>query len=159
MDHELTEFTSQLIYLRLEHHVFSRLQWFKYKPLNEEGVKDIEWFLPSGDILTVSDWENGKIKSIGVYLSGDGVPDKTKEGKELKDDNFFLFFNASPKTVSFTLPPEAWGTPWKLILDTHSGQFASEHAKTYEAGEKVVAEGRSVMLMMNVRLNKSFNTV
>jgi isoamylase len=158
MDHELADFTSQLIHLRLEHHVFSRLQWFKYKPINKEGVKDIEWFLPSGKILDSKDWEGGKIKSIGVYLSGDGVPDKTVEGKELKDDNFFLLFNASADPVAFKLPPEAWGSPWKLIMDTHSGQFASEHAKAYEAGEEVTAEGRSVMLMMNVRLNKSFNS-
>jgi isoamylase len=156
MNHELAEFTSQLIYMRLEHHVFSRLQWFSYQPINDTGVKDIEWFLPSGNILSKYDWEKENNKSIGVYLSGDGIPDKTSDGKELKDDNFFLIFNAYHLPVTFLLPTEEWGNTWKLILDTNTGKFYDENAATLNPRDSIMVEGRTILVLINERLNKSF---
>ncbi len=152
-DEELIEFTSQLIRLRLEHHVFSRIQWFRYKPLNESGVKDIEWFIPNGDLMTIAEWERDTAKSVGVYLSGDGIPGKTFDGKELKDDNFYLIFNASHRDKDFKLPGKEWGGPWSLIMDTRKGKFFYDDQQVFEAGEKVFAEGRSVVLLINRREN------
>ncbi|TVQ09538.1 MAG: glycogen debranching enzyme GlgX [Bacteroidetes bacterium] len=149
MDEELVEFTSQLIRLRLDHHVFSRILWFRYKPLNGSVVKDIEWFLPNGDIMTIADWDTESAKSVGVYLSGEGVPDKTFDGKELKDDNFYLIFNAHHEDKEFFLPNEEWGGPWSLIMDTRKGKFFYDDQQVFNAGETVFAEGRSVVLLIH----------
>jgi isoamylase len=154
MDFELTEFTSQLIYMRLEHHVFSRLQWFSYQTIDGTVVKDIEWFLPSGNILNKYDWEKENNKSIGVYLSGDGIPDKSSEGKEVKDDNFFLIFNALHLPVTFLLPTEEWGSSWKLILDTNTGKFYDENAPILNPRDSIKVEGRTIMVLINERLDK-----
>ncbi len=156
MDQELVDFTAHLIHLRLEHHVFSRLQWFKYKNINESEVKDIEWFLPSGLVLTPSDWDKESTKALGVYLSGEGVPDKTSEGKELKDDDFYLMFNTSHMPASFTLPSSEWGDSWNLIMDTHKGKFFKENQKIFLPLESVHVEGRSLVLLMNIRMDKGF---
>ncbi len=151
MDEELVEFTSQLIRLRLDHHVFSRIQWFTYKPLNCSGVKDIEWFLPNGNIMTIADWESDSAKSVGVYLSGDGIPGKTFDGQELKDDNFYLIFNAHHQEKEFLLPNKDWGGRWSLIMDTRKGKFFYDDQQVFNAGETVFAEGRSVVLLINRR--------
>ncbi len=151
MDQELVEFTSHLIRLRLDHHVFSRIQWFKYKPLNPSGVKDIEWFLPDGNIMTIADWESDTAKSVGVYLSGDGIPGKTFDGQKIKDDNFYLIFNAHHEDKEFILPNEEWGEPWSLIMDTRKGKFFYDDQQIFNAGETVFAEGRSVVLLINRR--------
>jgi isoamylase len=153
-DHELAEFTSALIRLRLDHHVFSRLQWFKYKPINSSGVKDIEWYRSNGKVMTLEEWESGKIKNIGVYLSGDGIPYKTSDGKEHKDDNFFAIFNGSQRQITFKLPSEEWGNPWHLIMDTHTGKFTFDHPPVFEAGQSIRVEGKSVILLMNIRHDK-----
>ncbi|MFW5726187.1 MAG: glycogen debranching enzyme GlgX, partial [Bacteroidota bacterium] len=150
-DEELVEFTSQLIRLRFDHHVFSRIQWFRYKPLNSSGVKDIEWFLPGGSIMTIPDWESHTAKSVGVYLSGDGIPGKTFDGKELKDDNFYLIFNAHHEEKLFRLPGPDWGDQWSLIMDTRKGKFFYHDQHIFGPCEKVFAEGRSIVLLINKR--------
>ena len=152
MDQELREFTSFLINLRLNHHVFTRLQWFKYKPINGCGVKDIEWFLPDGNIMTVAEWDSDLTRSIGVYLSGDGFSGRTHDGKEIKDDNFYVIFNTHHDPAVFRLPGKEWGTPWRLILDTHSGKFYNKDYKIFTAAEEVPIKGRSVVLLRNKRL-------
>ena len=151
MDQQLMDFTASLIRLRLSHQVFSRLQWFKYKTVNGKNVKDIEWFLPDGEVLTIKDWENENGKSIGVYFSGDGVDARTIDGKEIRDDNFYLMFNAHHKRTTFKLPDEEWGKSWILVMDTHQGQFFDENHLTFLAGDKICLEGRTVTLLKNKR--------
>lgn len=155
MDHELIRFTSRLISLRLEHQVFSRLNGFNYKAINGAEVKEIEWFLPTGDNLNKFDWERVSNRSIGLYLSGDTIPDRTSDGKELKDDNFFIIFNAYHLPVTFLLPKEDWGSSWKLILDTNNGQFNDENAAVLNPRDSIQVEGRSILIMINERLDKS----
>ncbi len=148
-DEQLINFTSSLIHLRMNHNVFSRLQWFKYETINGSKVKDIEWFMPHGDIMTIEDWENKKLKSIGVYLSGEGILGLTQEGKKIKDDNFYIIFNAHHQKQKFKLPPEEWADEWILIMDTDAGYFYAENHQKYKAEEEVTAQERSVILLMN----------
>ncbi|MFP4288472.1 MAG: glycogen debranching protein GlgX [Bacteroidota bacterium] len=154
-DDEMIHFTSSLIHLRMNHNVFSRLQWFKYETINGGEVKDIEWFMPHGDIMTIEDWENKGLKSIGVYLSGEGVLGLTQEGKKIKDDNFYIIFNAHHQKQSFKLPPKEWGDEWILIMDSDTGHFYAENHQKFKASEEVTAEGRSVILLMNLTGHQS----
>lgn len=149
MDKELVDFTSALIHLRINHQVFSRLKWFRYEPVNGERVKDIEWFLPGGEFMTIEDWENKSGKVIGVYLSGEGIRMRTHDGKPVKDDNFFIMFNASPRRVIFKLPDEEWGSPWIKLMDTHTGLFYDETQFVFQANDSVEVESRSVVLLKN----------
>lgn len=150
-DKKLLEFTSALIHLRQNHHVFSRLQWFQYKPINGKGVKDIEWFVPEGRIMTIADWESDQVKSIGVYLSGDGIQSRTDEGLPIVDDNFFIIFNTHHKAIDFKLPPAEWGSPWHRVLDTYTGICNENSFESFRAGHVVTVEGRSVILFKNKR--------
>ena len=148
-DRDLIEFTSELINLRLKHNVFSRLQWFKYEPVNGTKVKDIEWFLPDGNIMTIEDWENEDLSTLGVYLSGDGIQDRTFDGKEIIDDNFYLIFNGHHEEILFSLPGKEWGTPWKLIMNTDRGGFLHENHDIFNANETITAAPRSVIVLIN----------
>lgn len=151
MDHELVEFTSRLIHLKLEHAVFSRVKWFKYEVVNEKGVKDIEWFLPGGEIMTIEDWENESGKAIGVYLSGDGIKYRTHDGNAIKDDNFFLAFNSSPRRLIFRLPDGQWGDPWIKVMCSHDGVFYQEDQQVFPANGMIQVEARSVVVLKNKR--------
>jgi isoamylase len=150
-DNDLIAFTSALIRLRMEHNVFSRLQWFRYEPVNGNNVKDIEWFVPQGKVMTIEDWEREESASVGVYLSGDGLEASTDDGKLIKDDNFYIIFNGYHKSLKFKLPPDEWGNQWKLIMDTHQGRFFYENPKLFNAGDEVIAESRSVLILINER--------
>ena len=150
-DNDLIEFTSALIRLRMEHNVFSRLQWFRYEAVNGNNVKDIEWFVPQGKVMTIKDWEREESASVGVYLSGDGLEASADDGKLIKDDNFYIIFNGYHKSLKFKLPPDEWGNQWKLIMDTHRGRFFYENPQLFNAGDEVIAESRSVLILINER--------
>ena len=151
-DKDLIEFTSALIHLRLKHNVFTRLQWFKYEAVNGDIVKDIEWFLPDGNIMTIEDWEDESAKSIGVYLSGDGIQARTPEGEIIQDDNFYIIINGHHDSQNFKLPSREWGTPWSVIMNTFDGKFIDNNTEVYNAGEEVNVTGRSVILLINENL-------
>ena len=150
-DKDLTEFTAQLIRLRMDHYVFTRKKWFKYKPVNGSKVKDIEWFRPDGNIMTIHDWENGGDQAIGVYLSGDGIPGKTSDGKELKDDDFYVIFNAHHEPLTFHIPPKDFGGPWNLVMNTENGRFYDKDQEKLQPGDALRVGERSVVLLQSPR--------
>ena len=146
-DESLTGFVAGLIRLRLEHPVFCRTKWFMSEPLNGTRVKDIEWFLPEGSTMSEEHWNTSFAKSIGVFLSGDGIPGRDLRGERIIDDNFYLMFNAHDDTVIFRLPGEEYGNRWTKVIDTHDCYISEEGGEEYGPGDEIYMEGRSVLLL------------
>ena len=44
------------------------------------ALPDIAWFAPDGTEMTDEDWDAGFAKSVGVFLNGDGIPDRDDRG-------------------------------------------------------------------------------
>jgi len=147
-DKDLLEFTKKLIHLRREHAVFSRKNWFRGEPVKENGIEDIAWFLPNGERMTDDNWQEGFAKSIAVFLNGAGLHAVNSEGLKIVDDNFYLIFNAHIEKVEYQLPPTDYCDNWEVVIDTSRyDQGANKNA--YKAGEKVQAEGRSVIVLQH----------
>jgi len=146
-DESLAEFTSALIHLRLQHPVFCRYKWFKYEPVNGKEVKDIEWFLPEGDVMTEKNWTSDNARSLGIFLSGEGIHSRDEKGREIKDDNFYLMFNGHNDQLEFKLPSEKWGKKWATVVDTHHDFASLEDGMKFPPGHNVLVEGRSVILL------------
>ncbi|HLY83484.1 MAG TPA: glycogen debranching protein GlgX, partial [Acidimicrobiales bacterium] len=120
-DVDLLEWTQYLIDLRRSHPVFSRRRFFQGRPVRGRGgngLADISWFRPDGDPMTDEDWDSGYAKSLGVFLNGHAIPDLDRHGREVRDDSFYLLFNAWEQPIDFTLPGPGWSTKWKVVLDT-----------------------------------------
>ena len=148
-DDELIGFVSGLIHFKLNHPVFCRVKWFRSEPVKGKDIKDIEWFLPDGNPMSREHWKTSYAKSLGVFLSGDGLNSRDPRGNRITDDSFYLMFNAHHDTVIFRLPGEKYGNPWEKAIDSHEGFVSEEGLKKYEAGEDVYVEGRSVVLLRN----------
>ncbi len=146
-DESLAKFTSALIHLRLRHPVFCRYKWFKYEPVNGKGVKDIEWFLPEGDVMTEKNWTSDNAKSLGIFLSGEGIHSRDEKGRKVRDDNFYLMFNVHDDKVEFKLPSEEWGSQWATLVDTHHDFASLDDGMVFPPGHKVLVEARSVILL------------
>ncbi|ODS73445.1 MAG: glycogen debranching enzyme GlgX [Cytophagaceae bacterium SCN 52-12] len=134
-DNELFEFTCRLIHFRREHPVFSRRNWFRGQPIKGRGVEDIAWFSPDGDEMPDESWQHDRAASLGIYLSGYGVPSGDK-GEKITDDSFYILFNGLPKEVSFQLPPGPYGKQWQKIIDTVKG-FTEDENQVFDAGSRV----------------------
>jgi isoamylase len=153
-DDELVEYTSRLIHLRLTHPVFCRFKWFRNEPLKGKAIKDIEWFLPEGHQMSDDHWNSSDAKSLGLFLSGEGLFSRDETGNKIVDDSFYLIFNASPEQVLFNIPDKEYGSPWVRIIDTHTGFFSGEEEISFVPGEEILVEGRSVVLLMHKHVRR-----
>jgi isoamylase len=150
VDQGLLEFTARLIGLRREHPVFRRRRWFLGTRIHGEGVRDIGWFRPDGELMSDEDWSHGFAKSLGVFLNGDAIPSLDPRGERVTDDSFHVLFNAHHEPLPFRLPnrPE-WGERWKKVLDTNE-PVPREEDEIHEAGGEVPVAARGVVVLMRV---------
>ncbi len=149
IDRDLVGFVRRLIAFRAEHIVFRRCRWFTGTPVRGTSLHEIAWFNPAGRPMSDEDWEAGFAKSLGVFLNGEGIPCPDPYGYPVKDDSFYVVFNAHDEAVEFALPPSDWGRRWMRILDTSVGWIDLD-APAGVAGETVRAVGRSVALLKRV---------
>ena len=118
----LLEFTRRLIRLRLDHPVFRRRRFFDATMRDEEGTADIGWFTPEGSEMTSKDWDSGFGRSLGLYLNGEAISEPDERGRRIRDDSFYLLFNAHHEPIDFALLGEDYAAHWVVEIDTASGE-------------------------------------
>jgi isoamylase len=98
--------------------------------------------------MSDEDWSHGFAKSLGVFLNGDAIPTLDPRGEPMRDDSFYVLFNAHHEPLPFRLParPE-WGARWKKVLDTDQ-PVPREEEEIHEAGSEVPVAARGVVVLM-----------
>ena len=153
-DERLLAFTRDLIRLRREHPVFCRRRWFQGRPIRGSKVADIGWFTPAGNEMSDQDWQAGFAKSLAVFLNGNAIPTHDERGQRLKDDSFYVMFNAHHEPIDFVMPEAKWGERWTftLITNENAEHVAVEgNGQELSAGEKVNVQAWSMVLLRHVR--------
>ena len=92
-DGELLEFARRVIALRREHPVFRRTSFLTGKA-GESGLPDAWWFRPDGRRMTQRDWTSPETRTLGVFLNGREIRERTPHGEPIFGDSFLLLFNA-----------------------------------------------------------------
>src|SRR4029079_11045748 len=82
------------------------------------GLPDAWWFRTDGRRMTQRDWTSPETKTLGVFLNGREIRERTAEGEQMFDDSFLLVFNAHFEPVVFTLPTRRFGSRWQVELAT-----------------------------------------
>jgi glycogen operon protein len=116
-DGELLEFARRVIALRREHPVFRRTSFLSGKA-GESGLPDAWWFRTDGRRMTQREWTNPETRTLGVFLNGREIRERTAQGEQLFGDSFLLLFNAHFEPVVFTLPTRRFGSRWQVELAT-----------------------------------------
>lgn len=145
-DTELLNFTRQLIYFRRKHPVFRRRKWFQGRAIHGSQVRDLGWFNPDGEEVTEEQWLEGLSKEISVFLNGEEMPARGKQGERLMDDSFLLLFNANHEPVEFMVPMGLRDRPWFVVINTTKSQFVTNGA-TFKGHTSISVEGRSLMVL------------
>jgi isoamylase len=145
-DAELREFTQRLIALRQAHPVFRRSTFLTGHEVKDSGLPDVWWFRPDGRRMTQKDWQREDAHTLGVFLNGDEIPERTPEGKDVVDDSFLLLFNAYGESIMFTLPTRRFGARWQVEIAT--GEAGPQGI--VQARAQVTLEGRSLALLRRV---------
>jgi glycogen operon protein len=68
--------------------------------------------------MTQRDWTSPETKTLGVFLNGREIRERTRHGEQMFDDSFLLLFNAHFEPVVFTLPTRRFGSRWQVELAT-----------------------------------------
>jgi isoamylase len=146
----LTDFVSRLSKLRREHPVFRRRRFFRGHPLPGSTIEDIGWFTPAGDEMSEEDWDSGFAKSVTVFLNGEGIREPDARGEEIKDDSFFLIFNAHSEAIELTLPDLGAGERWQVEVDTAAPMLGDAEVQSTKTGEAFEVDARSVRVLRRV---------
>jgi isoamylase len=144
-DQALLEFTRGIIRLRHDHRVFQRRRWFKGRPVRGTGVSDIVWFRPDGVEMSDEDWQEGFAKSFAVFLNGEALREQDADGNIVRDDSFLLMFNAHHEPLAFTVPPESFGTGWRMAVNTAAPDARADDLKS---GEQLQVAQRSLLVLL-----------
>jgi isoamylase len=143
----LSRFTARLTRLRADHPLFRRRRFFSGRPVEGSALPDIGWLRHDGKPMTQQDWAGGSITPIVVFLNGNGIPERDALAEPIVDDSFLLLFNPLPVDGPFTLPPQAYGRSWEILIDTADPMLASRRRRVVRAGGKLSAAGHSLVLL------------
>jgi glycogen operon protein len=143
---DLVELVAWLVALRRDHPVFRHRRWFQGGGGPGTPTADIGWLSPGGTPMTDDEWE-GPGRSVALFLNGEGVHTRGAMGERIVDESFLVLFHDDPASVSFVLPPEAWGKQWQRLLDTRNAAPDGDDGPVSAAGESVTVDGRAVVLL------------
>ena len=143
------EFTHRLIRLREAHHVFRRAHFLTGESQLGSGLPDSWWFRTDGRKMTRRDWGDTSLRTVGLFLNGGEIPDRTREGDQVADDSFVVLFNSHSEPATFVLPPRRFGPRWRLDLSTAEPEAAGGE-RSWPARAEVPVEAHSIALLRRV---------
>ncbi|PAW94153.1 glycogen debranching enzyme GlgX [Mucilaginibacter sp. MD40] len=145
-DQNLLNFTKRLINIKKDHPVFRRRRWFQGQPVKGKGLEDIAWFLPEGMEMEDESWNHDFARSLGIFLNGMGIHSVDNEGNAVKDDNFYIMFNAHYESLEYKIPEKLSQKNWHVVLDTSDD---SVQDKQINSSESIHVPARSVVILCN----------
>jgi glycogen operon protein len=135
--------------LRQEHPVFRREAFLTGREVRGSGLPDVWWFRPDGRRMTQRDWQADYAHTLGVFLNGREIADRTSRGEPIEDDSFLLLFNAHYEDMTFTLPARRFGGVWAHELSTHDPKLEPD-AERHASRDTVDVPSRSLRLLRRV---------
>jgi glycogen operon protein len=144
----LLEHARALIALRNAHPVFRRRRFFQGQAIHGSGVKDIGWFTPDGAEMDDARWRAPDIATLGVFLNGEEIPDRSRRGERIVDDSFLLLLHGDAEERAFTLPGLPWAKEYELVFHTMIDRTDPDDEPTvYLAGEGIQMLPRSLAFL------------
>jgi glycogen operon protein len=113
----MLEHVRALAALRMRHPAFRRHDFLQGAPVRNSRGKDITWLRPDGAEMTAKDWSDPMHAAIAFRLDGDAI-DAAPARDAGHDDSFIVVMNGERYTLSFTAPPAALGSAWRVVVDT-----------------------------------------
>ncbi|WP_407549875.1 glycogen debranching protein GlgX [Streptomyces sp. Pv4-95] len=147
----LADLAARLIALRRSHPVLRRRAFFSGRPQGQGGLRDLAWFTATGTEMTEQDWY-APGATLGMYLSGNDIPQRDGQGVRIVDDSFLVFLHADHRPRTVTLPGQPWAAEYEVLIDTsRDGQPPPDApAERHAAGSELTLPGRSVLLFRAV---------
>lgn len=141
---DVQEVVERALRLRREHQTLTQRNWFEGRPTMVGGPKDLAWLHPSGREMTADDWHDGRLQTVGMFLSGKPLREPGPRGEQLVDSSFLVWFHAGADPVDVYLPENDWVTRGEVVLSTDPEQA---NGTAVHADEKLVLGPRCVVVL------------
>jgi glycogen operon protein len=139
----LREFVRRLTALRKAFPVLHRSR-FLVGAYNEElDVKDVTWLAPSGEEMTIEQWQDPNSRCLGMLL--DGRAQATGIKRRGSDATLLMIYNAGHQEVGFVLPAVAEGRSWIGLVDTSAPE---QETKEYAFEHPLAVASRSFQMLV-----------
>ncbi|SHM27074.1 glycogen debranching protein GlgX [Cryptosporangium aurantiacum] len=118
-DESLLAFTSRLLELRSKAPVFRQRSFFVGAPTDVESpVSDLCWFRPDGGLMSPDDWNRHDARTLGMFLNGEQIRNRTLRGERIVDDSYLLWVHAADGDLEVRLPGPPWAERYQVVFDT-----------------------------------------
>jgi len=154
-DAALLAFTRCMTALRRKHPSLGRRKFFQGQPIHGSDVKDITWLRADGEELTGEEWQDGGLRTLGVRLAGDAIPEVNARGDRVVDDTLLILLNAYWEASSFVLPAGGAGDGrWQALVDTADAALCdlgeAADGRTYAIGDEYPLQDRALVVLRYV---------
>jgi glycogen operon protein len=111
------------------------------------------WFRRDGEVMSEADWNSPQVGTLLAFLSGDSLDWTAADGTPTSGQSLLLIVHPDPADAPVTLPAALWADRYDLLLDTADDDLAGfpatldRPARTFAAGETIIAAGRSVLVL------------
>ena len=139
----MREFVRKLSAVRNAFPILHRSRFLVGAHNEELDVRDVSWLAPSGQEMTVEQWQDPDAHCLGMLL--DGRAQATGIKRRGSDATVLLIYNAHPDGVDFVLPAVAEGRSWIGLVDTSAPDRATEE---YPFDHILPVTGRSLLLLV-----------
>ncbi|NJO81606.1 MAG: glycogen debranching protein GlgX [Blastochloris sp.] len=137
--------TRDLIALRKAHPVLRRSSFFQGRAIHGAEIKDIEFYRPDGGRMEDGEWNDGRVRCIGLLLNGQLMDEVDAEGNALRDDILLILLNAYHEDIPFIMPGSEDGVPWQSVLDT--ARVGDKSLPRLPPGSQYHLQGRSLAVL------------
>jgi glycogen operon protein len=118
---ELLAFTRQVFAVRHANPVLRRRSFFRGRPIDAAGAKDLTWLRPDGTEMTDGDWHDAGNSVLCMLISGEAADETDDRGRPVRGDTMLLLINGGFDPVTYVLPTVAGEGKWRLVVDTAGG--------------------------------------
>jgi glycogen operon protein len=140
----LVRFTQKLTALRQRYPILRRNRFLTGAYDEELEIKDLTWINASGNEMRSEEWTDANMRCFGMLMDGRARP--TGIAQRGTEAAMLLVLNAHHDLVQFTLPEQAGGKAWRLLVDTNAPE--QDQQKTFRIGAVYGVTGRSLLLFV-----------
>ncbi len=141
---ELHQLTRAALRLRHEHPALRQRHFFEGRPAVPGGPKDLAWIHPEGREMTVEDWYDAGLLTLGMFVSGSPLRSPGLHGERLNDRSFLLWLHAHDVPGKVVTPVQEWVSRGEVVLSTDTGHPAGTVVR---AGDVLDIEPRSLLVL------------
>ena len=123
---------------------FVSSRFFAGRPARDGGLPDLAWLHPRGTGMTLDDWHDHKLHTIGMFVSGESLRARGQRGEAQRDASFLLWFHAGAVPVNVRIPRRRQLLHGEVALSTDPGHKVGTPV---EGGARLRLDGRSVLVL------------